>query len=354
MNKSEGARRHKRIAVWSFLIILAGALVMPLAGYLYVNVAAAQAATPQDVNPHANFWRAVRQGDRGYSASSGPYTTTALIQNGGENYRNIRNGPIASIGPWVLAAVLLAILLYFLIHGRTRIEPPRSGRMVERWSAGERLIHWYTAILFILLAITGLSLLFGRAALIPLFGLPGFAAYAQIAKLIHNWSGPLFIVGVILEIVTWIRYNTFKAYDWVWLKKLGGMLSRRGVHPPAGRANLGEKLWFWFIATIGLIGVCGSGLIYDFPNFGQSREIMQYAALIHASLALLWIAISFGHIYLGSIGMEGAFKGMTNGKVPEEWMKQHHSEWWIEMQRRGGEADASAPETELGPGAAST
>jgi len=352
MNRASSARRHKRIMLWTFLIVLVGVVVMPLTGYVYVNVVQAEEATAQKGNPHANFWRAVREGDQGYTAASGPYTTDTFINNGGQNYRLLRNGPIANIGPWVLAGVLALIFLFFLIRGKTRIDGPQSGRMVERWSGGERLIHWYTAILFIGMAITGLSLLFGRAALVPVFGLPGFAAYAAFAKLLHNWGGPLFIVGVVLEFFAWVRYNTFKAHDWDWLKKGGGML-KRGVHPHAGRANAGEKLWFWFIVTFGLLGVCISGLLLDFPNFGQSREIMQIAALVHASFALLWVAVSFGHIYVGTIGVEGAFEGMATGKVSEEWMRQHHDLWLEEMQKGQGKAPAAgapaAGKTSPGP-----
>lgn len=353
------AKRHKRIMLWSLLVMVLGTMLLPLTGYLYVSIVPAQAAQGshnQGVNPRANYWRAVREGDKGYTSASGPYTTDTLIQNGGENYRNFRNGPISSIGPWVMAVALLAIALFYLIKGTTRVEEPRSGRMLERWSGGERLIHWYTAILFIILEITGLSLLFGRAVLIPLLGIQGFAAWAEFAKVIHNWSGPLFMVGIILEIVAWARYNTFKSYDWDWLKKFGGML-KRGVHAHAGRTNAGEKIWFWFIATFGLIGVCITGLIFDFPNFGQSRETMQWAALIHSSLGVLWIAISFGHIYLGTLGVEEAWQGMTKGEVSEEWMRQHH-DLWLEEIKKGGTgqtADKAAQDaSKRSPGAASS
>lgn len=354
-NASAGRRvRRKRIMLWSLLVMAIATMTLPLGGYLYVSLTPAQAADASANNPHANYWRAVREGDQGYTAASGPYTTDRLINNGGENYRNLRNGPVASIAPWVLAVVVALILLFFLFRGRTRVEAPPSGRMVERWSGGERFVHWYVAIFFIILAITGMSLLFGRAVLIPILGLPGFAAYASFAKVVHNYSGPLFMVGVIVQFLAWVRYNTFKGYDWEWLKKGGGMF-KRGVHPPAGRANAGEKIWFWIIATIGLIGVCVTGLIYDFPNFGQNRELMQTVALLHASFAMLWIAISLGHIYLGTLGVEGAFKGMAYGQVSEEWMKQHHSVWWEQMQQGSGAPAAGEQASgKSAPGPAST
>ncbi|HKK13361.1 MAG TPA: formate dehydrogenase subunit gamma [Gammaproteobacteria bacterium] len=347
---SDGARRHKRIMLWSLLVIVLGSMVLPFTGYLYVHVTDAYAAAQQDVNPRANTWRAVRDGTQGYTSSHGPYATDVFIQNGGENWRQIRNGPVANIAPWVLAAVLLAIGLFYLVRGTARVEQERSGERVPRWNLAERIIHWYTAILFIILAITGLSLLFGRAALIPVFGLPGFSVYATGAMALHNYLGPFFVVGVLLEVVSWIKNNIPRGYDLAWIRQGMGMV--RGRHPHSGKVNAGEKGWFWFIATFG-IAVCVTGLIMDFPNFQQSRETMQIANIIHASLGVLWVAISFGHIYLGSIGVEGAFEGMATGKVSAEWARQHHDLWYEELKERG-ETGPEKPAQRPSPGPASS
>ena len=333
--KPMSRKRHARIMLWSLLIVLVGSMTLPLTGYVYVALSDAQAAERQSTNepganPRANYWRSVREGGEGYTSASGPYTTNSLIQNTGEIWREARNGPIASIAPWVLAAVLLAIAVYYLIFGSKELSHPASGKLMLRWTAGERLVHWYTAILFIILAITGLSMLFGRAVLVPLLGLPGFSIWAEISMTLHNYLGPLFMVGVIIEVIIWARYNTFRSYDWVWFKRVGGMF-KKGDHPPAGRTNAGEKVWFWFIATVGLIGVGISGLVLDFPNFGQDRGTMQLANVIHASLGVLWIAIAFGHIYLGTLGLKGTFQGMAKGYVDEEWMREHHSVWYEEV-----------------------
>lgn len=333
--KQLSRKHHARIMLWSLLIVLVGSMTLPLTGYVYVALSDVQAAERQEVNqpganPRANFWRAVRDGDQGYTSASGSYTTNSFIQNTGEIWRETRNGPVSTITPWILAAVLLAIALFYLVFGSKKLNEPPSGRMMLRWTAGERLLHWYTATLFIILAITGLSMLFGRAVLVPLLGLPGFGVWAEISITLHNYLGPLFIVGVIIEVAIWMRFNTFKSYDKEWFKRVGGMF-KKGDHPPAGRTNAGEKLWFWFIATFGLIGVCISGLVLDFPNFGQDRGTMQLANVIHASLGVLWIAISFGHIYLGTIGLKGTFQGMAKGYVDEEWMREHHSVWYDDV-----------------------
>jgi formate dehydrogenase subunit gamma len=165
------------------------------------------------------------------------------------------------------------------------------------------------------------------------FGLGGFAAYAAVAKTLHNYLGPFFVVGVLAEVVLWMRFNLFARIDWHWLRHLGGLLG--GTHTHAGRTNGGEKVWFWFIATAGLIGVCVSGLIMDFPNFNQTRGTMQLANLVHASLAILWIGIAIGHIYVGTIGTPGTIDGMIKGHVSKEWMRTHHDRWYEKLRRQG-------------------
>ncbi|HYA38752.1 MAG TPA: formate dehydrogenase subunit gamma [Candidatus Methylomirabilis sp.] len=328
--------RRRRTLLWSLALILAGAMVLPLGGYLYLasRPAFAQSAAPeqQPTNPRANYWRAVRGGMQGYTAASGPYTKDVLIQNGGQNWREIRNGPVSTYTPWILAVMILAIGLHYFIRGPSRLVQPRSGAKVERWSLPERVLHWYTATLFILMAITGLSVLFGRAVLVPVLGLDGNAAYAAFAIAVHNYLGPFFVVGVLLEIIAWFRYNIPNRTDVEWFKQGGGVIGNK--HPSAGRLNGGEKAWYWIITTVG-VAVCLTGLVLDFPNFGQSREAMQLANVIHAVCAIGWLAIALGHIYIGTLGAEGALEGMTTGYVSVEWAKQHHDLWYEEVSREG-------------------
>lgn len=278
-------------------------------------------------NPRANFWRAVRDGVPGYTSVASE-AHKVLIQNSGQNWREIRNGPLANIAPWVLAAVLAVIGLFYVAAGTDRLEEPRSGVLIPRFSLAERILHWVTAVLFILMAITGLSMLFGRAVLIPVFGYSGFASYMQVGKLVHNYCGPIFLAGVVIEIIVWIKHNIPKRMDLIWFKNLGGMIGK-GPRPHSGKVNGGEKAWFWIVVIAGL-GIGITGLILDFPNFGQSRLTMQVAQIIHASLAILFIAASFGHIYIGTIGAEGTFEGMWSGKVDASWAKQHQDLWYEE------------------------
>jgi formate dehydrogenase subunit gamma len=325
--------RHLVLAFGALL--LCGALLSAVA--LYFGYPAPDAAVAADaveeVNPRAAYWRDVRAAEAGYTSASGPFTTDVLIDSGGQTWRELRNGPVATFGAWGFAGLLVLIALFHLFVGPQRPEQPPSGDRVPRWSVAERTLHWYTAILFIILAVTGLSLLFGRAVLIPLFGLEGFAAYAALAKSVHGYLGPFFLAGVLIEVVTWMRFNRFKREDLRWLRDFGGLFSRRHAH--AGRTNGGEKVWFWFIATAGLIGVGLSGLVLDFPIFGQDRGTMQTANLVHSVLGMIWIAIALGHIYIGTAGTPGTFEGMTKGHVSKEWAQTHHDRWYAQQEREG-------------------
>lgn len=341
---------HARTILWSMVIIVVSSMVLPLGGYVYVGVVSdtqAQSAAESETNPRANYWRAVREGSGGYVASSGPYTTNVLIQNGGQNWRQIRNGPVATYGAGLLIAVIVILLGFYAIRGSMRLEEERSGKIVFRWTVFERGLHWFVAILFIILAITGLSMLFGRAVLIPWLGLEGFSAWASVSITLHNWLGPLFVVGVAAMILVWFMNNLPKSYDWEWFKQGGGII--KGKHPPAGKANAGEKLFvFWAGLIVCGIIVSATGIIMDFPIWGQTRENMQLSQVLHASFGMIWTAIILGHTYLGSIGTEGAFEGMVNGRVSVEFAKQHHDRWYEEVKHEAEDTERTAGGTAAG------
>lgn len=290
-------------------------------------------ASRADVQPgnNAPFWRDVRSGD------IDPYQTTqvrgpetrVLIQSEGELWRRVRNGPITVYGGWLIVIAFLALGLFYWWKGTVRLHDPRTGRMVLRFTAWERIVHWTTAISFVILALSGIIMLFGRYVVLPLFGYTIFSALAIVGKNLHNFVGPLFVVCTLLMLVTFMRDNVPRAYDWVWVRKFGGLVS--GEHVPAGRFNAGEKAWFWFGVLLLGIAVSISGLVLDFPNFRQTRETMQIANIVHATAAVIYMAISLGHIYLGTIGMEGAYDAMRHGTVDETWAKEHHEIWYREV-----------------------
>ncbi|WP_286292647.1 formate dehydrogenase subunit gamma [Methylomarinovum tepidoasis] len=289
------------------------------------------AATVDWNNPRAELWRQVREGVEGYSAVRG-LESGELIQASGEVWRRWRNGPLSWAGGLVLGGVVLILGLFHLLHGPQRLEKPRTGIRVLRWSLGERVLHWATAVLFILLSLTGLSLLYGRRLLIPLIGHETFAAYLAIAKFTHNLIGPLFVACLIVMGLTWFRDNLWRKIDWDWFKSFGGLFG--GGHPHAGRMNAGEKAWFWLLMTVGAV-VSVTGLLLDLPLFGLERESLQLSHILHVAAALIVMAASLGHIYIGTLGTEGALEGMISGKVDLSWARQHHDLWLEELQQAG-------------------
>ena len=327
--KISGNRRLKLISKPILLILLINSMVLITLGWVvHEGLFAATATRQEATNPRANFWQAVREGQAGVTTDQGQ-ERGVLIQNGAENWRRIRNGLVAGISPWLLAVVFFVIMLFFIVHGPDRLEEEPSGETLDRWSLPHRLLHWYTAILFILMALTGLSMLFGRAILIPVFGHSGFAGYLKVAMKVHNYGGPFFLAGLLIEIIAWFKPNIPKKIDLDWFKSLGGMIGK-GPRPHAERINGGSKGWFWFTVLAGLtVGI--TGLILDFPEFGQLRGTMQVAHVIHASMAVIFITGSLGHIYIGSIGAQGTFESMWSGKVSAQWAKQHNDLWYAEM-----------------------
>jgi len=354
-NRQSGTKmspqKRKRFALWFLFTILALSVVMPLGSYgvHWLSSSAIAQEAKGESSPRGDFWRAVGAGTGGYSSVKGE-GANMLVQRGGNEWRELRNGPLKKYLPYVLGAMVLLIVLYHLIRGRNKLEHPRSGRKVKRWNGFERFVHWVTAISFIILAVSGLSMMFGRGLLIPLLGHEGFALWASLSITLHNFVGPVFSVGVLLMIVMWIWHNFPNKTDLKWFASGGGLIG--SAHPSAGRMNGGEKLWFWVIATVGVV-VCLSGLILVAPIFGfeipiamEMRALMQQASLIHLAAAVIWTAVAIGHIYIGTAGTEGAFEGMATGYVSEEWAKQHHDLWYDEVARKSS-ASGYASRAEL-------
>jgi formate dehydrogenase subunit gamma len=215
-----------------------------------------------------------------------------------------------------------------------RIESGRSGRVLVRFTAFERFVHWTTATSFIVLALTGLNITFGKPLLLPLMGPEAFATWSQWAKYAHNFVSFPFTLGVILILLMWIAWNIPDRTDVEWLKRGGGIVGHD--HPPARRFNAGQKAIYW-IVVLGGGAVAISGYILMFPYYGTDIQPMQTAEIVHAVIAVLFIAAMLGHIYIGTIGMEGAFEAMGNGTVDTNWAKEHHSLWVEEEMAHSGQ-----------------
>lgn len=284
-------------------------------------------ASPISVpNPSTDLWRAVRQRGPGPDAVSQVrgVDSTQMINVSGEEFRQYRRQDFVGAAGWLIIGAPIFILLFYLVRGKVRVPGGPSGRRIKRFTDYDRVIHWFTASLFIFLAVTGMTLLFGRFVLLPVFGPEVFSVVASASKEGHNLFGPLFLIGVLLLLFRWAARNIPHGRDFVWLIKGGGIIGNN--HVSAGYFNAGEKIWFWSVVLLGLV-VSVSGLVLVFPVFGQGRDIMQLALVVHGISTILFIAGSFGHIYIGTVGSEGSFEGMKTGYVDEAWAKVHHDKW---------------------------
>jgi len=341
-HKKTGAR-HTRIIVWSFLSLVALTLLLPLIPYAVAYVNPETGGVP---NPGADLWRAVREADVGTTQVQG-VDSGVLINANGERWRYFRMNQLIPVGAMLMGSVLALIVLFYLVRGPLRMQGGPSGKKIQRFSVFERTTHWFTVSLFWLLALTGLILLYGRFVLIPLLGPDGFGITASACKEAHNLFGPMFLVAILMMFVTFVKDNIYARGDMTWLLKGGGMLG--GGHVSAGRFNMGEKIWFW-IAILGGLVLSVSGLVLDLAVFGQGREVMEISHVLHGIAALVVITVSFGHIYLGTAGVEGTLDSMTTGYVDEAWAESHHDRWYAEVKA----AEAGVGEEEPAAGSATT
>ena len=314
----------------------------------------AQRAKTQPGN-NAPFWRSVRESGQQPGTSNLPGAEMGQLIQGfvqypgsrlasaGEAWRQVRNQWILPYGGSLLIIVVLTIGLYYWRKGPMGGHEPDTGRKIERFTPFERAAHWTNAIAFVVLAVSGIVMAFGKFFLLPVLGLTLFGWLTYALKTAHNLVGPLFAVSLIIVIVTFIRDNFPGKGDLAWLLKGGGMFS--GEHVPSHRFNAGEKGLFWGgVFLLGLI-VVGSGLVLDLlvPGLGDTRGQMQIAHMIHAVGAVLMMAAFCGHIYMGTVGMKGAFQAMRTGYVDEGWAKEHHEYWHDDVKAGKIPAQRSTP-----------
>lgn len=319
----------------------------------------------------AEVWRALRYGLDDVKVSTGGPEARVLIQDSGMRWLEFRKGPLATYGAWLLGATLVLLALFYLIRGKIRIDGQKTGRTVTRFQAIERFGHWLMGGAFIVLAITGLAVLFGRMVIIPLLGHEAFSTIALASKWVHNNISWAFMLGLVLVFVMWVAHNIPNRTDLKWLA-VGGGIFTKGVHPPARKFNAGQKMIFWSVIVFGVsISVTGLALLFPFEmpmfaktfailnqtglpqllGFGELPEVlapheeMQLATLWHSIMAFVLIAIILAHIYIGSVGMEGAFDAMGTGEVEEQWAREHHGLWLEELQDKGHAPDPAKVRT---------
>jgi formate dehydrogenase subunit gamma len=254
-----------------------------------------------------------------------------LIQPAGRTWDYFHQIVLRWIGAIAIIGTLVALTAAYWILGRLRITAGRSGRKILRFKQFERFAHWLTAVSFVVLAVTGLNITFGKALLLPLIGPDAFSAFSQYAKYTHNFVSFAFVLGLALVVAIFIKDNIPDKTDIEWFKRGGGFIKSK--HAPARRFNAGEKLVFWGALGAG-VAVTISGFLLLFPFYVTNIFGMQIAQGVHAVIAILFIALILGHIYIGTLGMEGAFEAMATGEVDFNWAKEHHDLWLEEQLAR--------------------
>jgi formate dehydrogenase subunit gamma len=322
--------RILRLALGTWALLLLVAFAAPV-----------QAQQPNSVNPTASSVKEqqlLQELNRIQGRVTIPDQRSGVLeQPAGRDWRSFRDVTLRWIGGIAILGMLAALIIFYLVRGMVKIEGGRSGRTIVRFNAFERTVHWMTATCFIILAISGLNITFGRPLLIPLIGLEAFSDWSQWAKYAHNYLSFPFTIGVIVIFLMWIAGNIPNKVDVDWIRRGGGLVG--DDHPPAYRFNAGQKFMYW-VVVLGGGAVAVTGYILMFPFYTSGIEGMQIASVVHSVVAVLFVAAMIAHVYIGTIGMEGAFEAMGSGSVDVNWAKEHHSLWLAQQKAREAGADA--------------
>jgi len=338
------------LAAITIIIVLTGAISTAQAQNVRPpDDAVTSGGAPQTVpdrggNYNIEMWGDLRKGAQG-TVSIPDKKAGILVDSSGETWRALRNGPLQTYGAYALGGILGLLALFYLVRGRIKIAGGPAGVTIQRFTEFERIGHWLLATSFIILALTGLNILFGRYVLLPVISEEAFHVLSSIGKSIHNYVSLAFAVGLVMTFLTWVWYNIPHPRDLIWFLKGGGVVG--SSHPPAKKFNGGQKVLFWLVMLGGLsLILSGLQLLlpYEFPFFAKTfaflngfgmnlpaeltaNQEQQLAASWHAIVGLVLMVVIIAHIYIGSVGMEGAFDAMGSGEVDVNWAKEHHSIW---------------------------
>ena len=300
-------------------------------------VAAPAPSSAQQINPTASSVserQLLQEMDRIQGRVSIPdQRSSVLMQPAGREWREFRTVVLRWIGGVAILGMLAVLVVFYLTRGMIRLESGRSGRTIVRFNFFERFVHWMTATCFVILAISGLNITFGRPLLLPLIGFEAFSEWSEWAKFAHNYLSFPFTIGVVLIFLMWIGGNIPNKVDVEWIRRGGGLIGHD--HPPARRFNAGQKGIYWIVVIGGGL-VAATGYQLMFPFYLTGIEGMQIAQIVHSVVAVLFVAAMLAHIYIGTIGMEGAFEAMGSGEVDVNWAREHHSLWLDQQLARTG------------------
>jgi formate dehydrogenase subunit gamma len=323
--------------------LIAGALAL---AFVVATAAPVPAQQPSSVNPTASAVKEQQLLDQ-LKVIQGrgtiPDTKSYVIEHpAGRDWRTFHTVTLRWIGGVAILGMIVVLVAFYLWRGTIRVRTGMSGNTILRFNTFERFVHWLTAVTFIILGITGLNITFGRSLLLPWMGPEAFSAWSEWAKYAHNYLSFAFTVGVVLMFLMWIGENFPTAADGEWLKQAGGLFDKEDkTHPPAWRFNAGQKILYWLVILASAAMII-SGFMLMFPFYGGlTVGNMELAEVFHGAVGVLFVSLILAHIYLGTLGMQGAFDAMGTGNVDVNWAKEHHS-LWAEEEMGAGRAARGA------------
>ena len=301
------------------------------------------AQQPNSIDPNADAVKEqplLQQFNRIQGLGTIPDTKSYLIEQPmGRVWRQFHEVWLHWIGAIAVLGMVALLIIFYLIRGMVKMESGRSGVKIVRFNAFERFVHWMTATCFIILGLTGLNITFGKHLLLPLMGPSAFSWWSLAAKYAHNFISFPFTLGVILIFIMWLAGNIPNRVDVEWFKRgavaYGGRATRRTtIQHASSTCRPG-------IVVLGGTAVAVSGYMLIFPFYLTDIAGMQIAQMVHGVSAVLFVAVMLAHIYIGTIGMEGAFEAMGEGTVDLNWAKEHRQSLAPEEHARIGPGELS-------------
>lgn len=205
---------------------------------------------------------------------------------------------------------------------------PRLNDRIERFSAGERTVHWLVAGSFVYVAATGLSLWSPK-----LLWLSTVFGGGETTRWGHPWGGVLFAAVLGVMFVRWARQMLLDRDDRRWLRQSRRYaLNEPGGMPESGRFHGGQKMLFW-AQSLAAIALLVSGLVMWFPS-SAPRGLTFAALLIHPLAAIVAIGGIIVHIYMAVAAIPGSLRAMTRGSVSADWAAAHHAKWYAKISGR--------------------
>lgn len=210
---------------------------------------------------------------------------------------------------------------------------------VDRYPGRVRVNHWVTAISLILLTLSGAAL-FHPA----LFFLSSLFGGGSNTRALHPWIGVVLLASFAILFIQMVKYNFWTKADTRWMSHIGEAMSGREENlPEIGKYNGAQKIVFWLM-TLLIIVLFGTGIVIWYEYFGASFTIEQQRVghIVHALAAIAMLLVVIVHIYAGFY-VRGTISAMTEGKVTGGWAFRHHRLWLRQEAREGVIDERQAP-----------